>query len=165
MERSFERSHVKLKVTWGGVGIVAVAILVLFIFNFDVLRHWTAIHIGSTKESGPYYGFWSGFGSDISEGAIAVGLYTGLRKVNCHSRMCWRIGHHPLEGTPYHLCKKHHPDVPKHSARLEDILAQYQTYKDSQGAAAPAAPRPSGAAAAKKAPAKKAVARKVPVKR
>jgi hypothetical protein len=154
----------KFKINLTVVGVVALVLLVLFVFNFDVLRHWTAIHIGSTKESGPYYGFWSGFGSDISEGAIAVGLYTGLRKVNCHSKMCWRIGHHPLEGTPYHLCKKHHPDVPKHSAKLEDILAQYQTYKDSQAAASPA-PRPSRAATARKAPAKKAVAKRVPVKR
>jgi hypothetical protein len=150
----------KLKVTYGIAGLIVLVLLVLFIFNFDVLRHWTAIHIGSTKESGPYYGFWSGFGSDISEGAIAVGLYTGLRKVNCHSKMCWRIGHHPLEGTPYHLCKKHHPDVPKHSAKLEDILAQYKTYKDSQGAAAGGAPAPSGAGAAKKVPAKKVTVKK-----
>jgi hypothetical protein len=150
----------RLKVTYGVAGLVVLVLLVLFVFNFDVLRHWTAIHIGSTKESGPYYGFWSGFGSDISEGAIAVGLYTGLRKVNCHSKMCWRIGHHPLEGTPYHLCKKHHPDVPKHSAKLEDILAQYQTYKDSQGAAAGGAPGPSRAGAAKKAPAKKVAVKK-----
>jgi hypothetical protein len=157
---------VKLKVTWGGAGIVVVVFLVLFIFNFDVLRHWTAIHIGSTKESGPYYGFWSGFGSDISEGAIAVGLYTGLRKVNCHSKMCWRIGHHPLEGTPYHLCKKHHPDVPKHSAKLEDILAQYQAYKDSQGTAPSAGAGPNNSRVAKKtsAPKKASPAKKAPVK-
>lgn len=156
----------KIKLTSGVVGLLVVVLLVLFVFNFDVLRHWTAIHIGSTKESGPYYGFWSGFGSDISEGAIAVGLYTGLRKVNCHSRMCWRIGHHPLEGTPYHLCKKHHPDVPKHSAKLADILAQYQTYKDSQGAAASAAPRAVKSTSAKKAPApRKVVAKKVVAKK
>ncbi len=154
----------KLKVTYGAVGLIVLVLLALFVFNFDVLRHWTAIHIGSTKESGPYYGFWSGFGSDISEGAIAVGLYTGLRKVNCHSRMCWRIGHHPLEGTPYHLCKKHHPDVPKHSAKLKDILAQYQTYKDSQGAAAAGAP-PGAASTAKKTAAKKVPAKKVTVKK
>ena len=150
----------KIKIQVGVFALVAVVVLVLFIFNFDVLRHWTAIHIGSTKESGPYYGFWSGFGSDISEGAIAVGLYTGLRKVNCHSRMCWRIGHHPLDGTPYHLCKKHHPDVPRHGARQEDILAQYQKYKDSQGSAVGTAPSPKKAPAAKKVPAKKAAATK-----
>ncbi len=145
----------KFKATSIAIGLVVTALLVELILNFDALRHWTAIHIGSINESGPYYGFWSGFGSDISEGAIAIGLYTGLRKVNCHARMCWRIGHHPLEGTPYHLCKRHHPDVPKGSAKIGDILAQYQQYKDTQGAAATAAQVPPKATAAKKATEKK----------
>ena len=121
-------------------GLVAAAALVILIVNFDVIRHWTAIHIGSVNESGPFYGFWSGFGSDISEFAIAVGIYTGVRKVNCHSRRCWRIGHHPLAGTPYHLCKLHHPDVPKGGAKLEDILAQYKKYQDTQGSPADSVP-------------------------
>lgn len=122
------------------VGLVVAAGLVILIVNFDVIRHWTAVHIGSVNESGPFYGFWSGFGSDISEFAIAVGIYTGVRKVNCHSRRCWRIGHHPLAGTPYHLCKLHHPDVPKGGAKLEDILAQYKKYQDAQGSAEDSVP-------------------------
>jgi hypothetical protein len=156
---------VKFKAASIAVGLVIVALVVLIGVNFDVLRHWTAIHIGSINESGPFYGFWSGFGSDISEGAIAFGLYTGLRKVNCHARMCWRIGHHPLEGTPYHLCKRHHPDVPKGSAKIEDILAQYQKYKDSQPAAAGVAPAAKSPGTAKKTVAKKAVAKKAAAKK
>lgn len=157
----------KQRVLTGLVGLVAIVILVLFIFNFDVLRHWTAIHIGSTKEGGPYYGFWSGFGSDISEFAIAAGIYTGIRKVNCHSRKCWRIGHHPLEGTPYHLCKTHHPDVPKGGARIEDILAQYKKHQDAQAQASGDAPAASTAPAASKthAASKSSTARKVAVKK
>jgi hypothetical protein len=143
------------KVAAGFVGLVVLVVIVLLIVNFDVVRHWTAIHIGSINESGPFYGFWSGFGSDISEFAIAVGIYTGVRKVNCHSRSCWRIGHHPLEGTPYHLCKLHHPDVPKGGAKIEDILAQYKKYQDAQGAGASAPPVAKKATAARKAPAKK----------
>jgi hypothetical protein len=154
----------KFKATSITIALVVVALLVELVLNFDVLRHWTAIHIGSINESGPYYGFWSGFGSDISEGAIAIGLYTGLRKVNCHARMCWRIGHHPLEGTPYHLCKRHHPDVPKGSAKIADILAQYQQYKDAQGATPTAAPVPPKGAA-KKATVKKATVKKAPAKK
>ena len=42
--------------------------------------------------------------------------------------------HHPLEGTPYHLCKKHHPEVANGVARIDDILAQYKKYRDSQAA-------------------------------
>jgi hypothetical protein len=136
-------------------GLIVIAGVVLFFINFAVIRHWTAIHIGSINESGPFYGFWSGFGSDISEFAIAVGIYTGVRKVNCHSWHCWRIGHHPLEGTPYHLCKKHHPDVPKHGAKIEDILAQYKKYQDSKGTAASPAPAATKVSAARKSTVKK----------
>jgi hypothetical protein len=146
------------KISYGLAGLVVLALLALFFLNFDPIRHWTAIHIGSINESGPWYGFWSGFGSDISEGAIAVGLYTGIRKVNCHSRMCWRIGHHPLEGTPYHLCKVHHPDVPRGGARQEDILAQYQKYKDGQASATAQAPAATKTPATRKATATKKVA-------
>jgi hypothetical protein len=74
------------KITAGLVGLVVIAVIVVLVLEFDVVRHWTAIHIGSIKETGPFYGFWSGFGSDLGEGAIAVGVYTGVRKVNCHSR-------------------------------------------------------------------------------
>jgi hypothetical protein len=145
---------VLIKATAGLAGLLTLAAIVLLFVNFDVVRHWTAIHIGSVNESGPFYGFWSGFGSDISEFAIAVGIYTGARKVNCHSRRCWRIGHHPLEGTPYHLCKVHHPDVPNGGAKLEDILAQYKKYQDAQGAAS-SAPAAKKAPSARKEPAKK----------
>lgn len=136
-------------------GLIVIAGLVLLFVNWDPVRHWTAIHIGSINESGPFYGFWSGFGSDISEFAIAVGIYTGVRKVNCHSWRCWRIGHHPLEGTPYHLCKFHHPDVPKGGAKIEDILAQYKKYQDSQSATSGSAAPPAKATAASKSAAKK----------
>lgn len=114
--------------------LVVLASVVLLAANFDVVRHWLAIHTGTVNESGPYYGFWSGFGSDIGEatliGAVSVGVYTGVRKVNCHTKGCWRIGHHLLEGTPYHLCKHHHPEVPTKGASLEQILEHYKRSKN-----------------------------------
>jgi hypothetical protein len=86
-----------------------------------------------------YYNFWSGFGSDLGEAtlisAVCVGVYTGVRKVNCHTRGCWRIGHHPLDGTPYILCKHHHPNVPNHGAPHEHILAQHHQYQLEREAA------------------------------
>ena len=111
--------------------IVVVALLIAFI---GALRHWFALHTG-TLHGGPdvYYNFWSGFGSDLGEAtlisAVCVGVYTGMRKVNCHTKGCWRIGHHALEGTPYILCKHHHPDVPNHGATHEHILAQHHKFK------------------------------------
>jgi hypothetical protein len=118
---------------WLGLAGLLVVIVVLAVF-FDPIRHWLAVHTGTVNESGGYYGFWSGFGSDLGEGAIVVGVYTGARKVNCHASGCWRIGHHPLEGTPYHLCSVHHPDVPKGGASLKQILAMHKKYKDAQSA-------------------------------
>lgn len=56
-----------------------------------------------------WYVFWSGFGSCLTEFAI-IGVV--FRKINCHTRGCWRIGHHHIEGTPYTVCRRHHPDVP-----------------------------------------------------
>lgn len=94
-------------------------------------------------------------GSDIREFAIAAGIYTGVRKVNCHSRKCWRIGHHPVEGTPYRLCKLHHPDVPNGGARIEEILAQYKKLQDSRGIATSSAPDANKTPVARKALAKK----------
>ena len=116
--------------------VVGIAFLIAF---FDVVRHWLALHTG-TLHGGPdlYYNFWSGFGSDLGEAtlitAVGVGVYTGVRKVNCHTKGCWRIGHHPLEGTPYILCRHHHPDVPSNGASHEHILEQHRKYKEAQRA-------------------------------
>jgi hypothetical protein len=133
-----EANEVKRFVFWI-LGAALVVGVILIVGNFDVVRHWLAVHTGTVNESGPFYGFWSGFGSDIGEatliGAVSVGVYTGARKVNCHTKGCWRIGHHPLEGTPYHLCKHHHPDVPVEGASIEHILAQHKKFKDNQAAA------------------------------
>ncbi len=111
--------------------VVGIAFLVVF---FDVVRHWLALHTG-TLHGGPdlYYNFWSGFGSDLGEAtlisAVGIGVYTGFRKVNCHTRGCWRIGHHRLDGTPYILCRHHHPDVPNKGASHEHILEQHHKHK------------------------------------
>ncbi len=116
--------------------IVLAALLIAFV---GALRHWFALHTG-TLHGGPdvYYNFWSGFGSDLGEAtlisAVCVGVYTGMRKVNCHTKGCWRIGHHALEGTPYILCKHHHPDVPNHGATHEHILAQSHKFKVEKAA-------------------------------
>jgi hypothetical protein len=53
--------------------------------------------------SGPWYGLWSGFGSDPAEfgivGAVGTGVYQLVKKYNCHEPGCWRVGTSPrLEG-------------------------------------------------------------------
>ena len=61
-------------------------------------------------------------------------MYTGVRKVNCHTKGCWRIGHHVLEGTPYILCRHHHPGVPTKGASHEHILEQHRKFKEDKEA-------------------------------
>jgi hypothetical protein len=118
--------------------LVVLAGLALLIAYFDFLRHWTAIHTGTTYSTNSpiYYNFWSGFGSDLGEatliGAVSVGVYTGVRKVNCRTKGCWRIGHYPLEGTPYHLCPRHHPGVPTKGASHEQILEHYRKHLEAK---------------------------------
>ena len=72
---------------------------------------WTQIlhMLGVDDVSGRWYGFWSGFGSDIGELAIIGGLITIARHHNCHQPGCWRLGRHHIEGTEYVVCRKHHP--------------------------------------------------------
>jgi hypothetical protein len=129
----------------GGAGRYVLGFLVLVAVVFIILvlvagpvRHWFALHTG-TLHGGPdiYYNFWSGFGSDLGEAtlisAVGVGVYTGVRKVNCHTKGCWRIGHHALDGTPYILCRHHHPHVPSAGASHDQILEQHRRYKEQQG--------------------------------
>ncbi len=114
--------------------VVGIALLIAF---FGAVRHWFALHTG-TIHGGPdlYYNFWSGFGSDLGEAtlisAVGIGVYTGVRRANCHTKGCWRIGHHLLDGTPYVLCKHHHPHVPTKGATHEHILEQHRQWKEAQ---------------------------------
>jgi hypothetical protein len=79
-------------------------------------QHWLAIHTGTDNEPGPYYGFWSGFGSDIGEVALVGAVFAVYKRHNCHRRWCWRFGHYDFTneqtGLTYKLCRKCHPDHP-----------------------------------------------------
>ena len=136
---SDEKRSATRKVVLALVAVLLVIGIAFLIAFFDALRHWLALHTG-TLHGGPdlYYNFWSGFGSDLGEAtlitAVGVGVYTGVRKVNCHTKGCWRIGHHALEGTPYILCRHHHPGVPNGGATHEHILEQHRKYKEAQEA-------------------------------
>lgn len=66
----------------------------------------TFLHLtGSDNTSGIYYGFWSGFGSDLGEiTLIGMGI-TWYKHHKCTS--CWRLAKHKVEGTSYATCHKH----------------------------------------------------------
>jgi len=75
---------------------------------------------GIDNLSGPFYGFWSGVGSDIGEVTIIGAAASLYWKHTCHAKGCYRIGRHPVEGTPHVVCRKHHPDgEPTHAEILE----------------------------------------------
>ena len=88
--------------------------IVLWVVNASVVDHWLGVHTGTVNVSGAYYGFWSGFGSDIAEfgiiGAIATAVYQIVKKFNCHQPGCWRVGNHEAAGGQFFLCWHHHPD-------------------------------------------------------
>ena len=92
----------------------ALAGLVIWLQHARLMGHWLQVHTGTVNEPGPYYGFWSGFGSDLAEfsilGAIGTGVYQLVKKYNCHEPGCWRIGNHPAAGGQFLLCYRHHPD-------------------------------------------------------
>ncbi len=93
------------------------------------MLNWLYVHLGIAG-SGPWYGFWSGFGSDVGEIAIIGGLLTLVRHHNCHVRRCWRIKRHPVEGTPYVTCRKHHPTLSgTDHPTAEDVAAAHKASK------------------------------------
>lgn len=103
-------------------------------------QHWAAIHTGTCPPApancmappGPWYGFWSGFGSDLGEyaiaGAIIGHLLSAWRQHTCHRYWwCWRAPRYPLDGTPFCLCRRHHPDeVPTVAEAIETYKQQAQ---------------------------------------
>ena len=94
--------------------LIAVAGIVAWVINGRVVNQWLAVHTGTDDLSGPWYGFWSGFGSDLTElgiiGAIGTGVYQLVKKYNCHEPGCWRVGTHPAADGQFLLCYRHHPD-------------------------------------------------------
>ena len=93
------------------------------------LWHWFLTVTGSNDTSGTWYGFWSGFGSDLGEFAI-VGSVIGLyRSRVCHARWCWRVGRTPVENTRWVVCRKHDPSTDEDdddAPTAEEIAAEYR---------------------------------------
>jgi hypothetical protein len=82
------------------------------------------------------YNFISGPLADIT---LLGGAYAILRRHNCHVKGCPRIGRHPVEGTSYVVCRRHHPDE---SPSAEEVLAAHAAHRRELAVA-----RASGAAA------------------
>lgn len=87
--------------------------------------HWFLEVTGSNNTSGTWYGFWSGFGSDLGEFAILGGLISIYRQHVCHVNGCWRLGRHKVDGTPYTTCHRHHPELKGLKPSAADVEAHF----------------------------------------
>jgi len=106
-------------VRWSLIAVIAALVAIAGVIGAWALywhhvNHWLGVHTGTVDEPGPYYGFWSGFGSDLAEfgiiGVVATGVYQIVKRYNCHQPGCWRVGAHPAAGGTFFLCYRHHPD-------------------------------------------------------
>jgi hypothetical protein len=125
------------------VGVVGLCLLVAagiaaWVWHAHAVDHWLAVHTGTDNTAGVYYGFWSGFGSDIAEfgvlGAIATAIYQLVRKYNCHEPGCWRVGSHPAAGGQFLLCYRHHPDFAGKKPTHDLIVRMHQQQAEQQAA-------------------------------
>ena len=116
----------------------AVAGAVVWLDYARLFGHWLEVHTGTVNEPGPYYGFWSGFGSDLEEfgilGAIGAGVYSLVKKYNCHEPGCWRLGNHPAAGGQFNLCYRHHPDFQGKKPTHEVIERLHREHLERQEA-------------------------------
>lgn len=94
-----------------------------------MIWQWFLHYTGANNESGAWYGFWSGFGSDVGEITLVGALVGVYRKNACHELRCWRLGHHPVQGTPYKACRRHHPGLPDKPRRGEIARAWHAARK------------------------------------
>lgn len=122
------------------LGFAAIWLIVLLAFRWNHVVWWFEVHTGTTNEPGPYYGFWSGFGSDLGEYVLVSGAFSGLwlhyQHLNCHDREgwlpwgCWRIGKYQAAGGQYKLCHKHHPDLMGEHPSRALMHLHHQQHKD-----------------------------------
>jgi hypothetical protein len=121
-----------------GLAVAAVAGLIIWLQHARLVGHWVQVHTGTVNEPGPYYGFWSGFGSDLEEfgilGAVGAGIYSLVRKYNCHEPGCWRVGNHPAAGGQFNLCYRHHPDFQGKKPTHELIERLHREHLERQAA-------------------------------
>lgn len=88
------------------------------------------LHVtGVDDTTGYWYGWWSGFGGFTFVGLTTIWLH--VQRHNCHAHRCLRIGRHRVDGTPYVVCRKHHP-THNERATAEEISAHHHRSKESK---------------------------------
>lgn len=121
-----------------GLICAAAVVIVIWLMHARQVGYWLQVHTGTVNEPGPYYGFWSGFGSDIEEfgilGAIGAGIYQLFKKYNCHEPGCWRVGQYRAAGGQFLLCYRHHPDYRGRKPTHELIQQLHREHLERQAA-------------------------------
>ena len=116
----------------------AVVVIALWVIHSRQVGYWFQVHTGTINESGPYYGFWFGFGSDLEEfgilGAIGAAIYQLVKKYNCHAPGCWRVGKYSAAGGQFLLCYRHHPDYQGRKPTREMIERLHREHLERQAA-------------------------------
>jgi hypothetical protein len=125
-------------VVTAGLICAAAAGVALWVIHARLVGHWLQVHAGPVDEPGPYYGFWSGFGSDLTEfgiiGAISTAAYQLFKKYNCHQPGCRRVGNHPAAGGQFSLCYRHHPGYRGKKPTHELIQQLHREHLERQNA-------------------------------
>src|SRR5262249_52707345 len=123
------------------IAVLACAViagLAIWLQHARLMGHWLQVHTGTVDEPGPYYGFWSGFGSDLAEfsilGAIATGISQLVKKYNCHEPGCWRVGTPPTARGQFPFCYRHHPDFQGRKPTHEVIERLHREHLEHQAA-------------------------------
>lgn len=95
--------------------------------HFIVHFWWWLKHAtGTDNTTGQPYGFWSGFGSDITEFALLVGAVGLYHRHNCAVPKCPRLAHKKFEvnGTHQRTCH-HHATLYWHNLLLKQYKEDY----------------------------------------
>jgi hypothetical protein len=110
------------------LSVCAGLVVILVFLLIHAGWHWVEVHTGTVNEAGPYYGFWSGFGSDLGEvtliTAVLASVFSFYRSHECHNEPCHWPAHHTTKNG-HRLCKKC-ISLPNDKLVLHDIHPDHQ---------------------------------------
>lgn len=114
------------------VGWILIAAISLLIIYSNPIWWWVEVHTGAVNESGPYYGFWSGFGGCLGYlGIVGTGAAI-IRTHNCHVHKCWSFRTYPVDGTPYKVCRHHHPAMEQGDITAEHVRTAHRLQNEPE---------------------------------